>query len=43
MSKVALTIEKSVKYWKRFKNRNYELEDFDYNFNMNYKIGDLNV
>lgn len=38
MSKVAIAIEKSLKYWKRFKNRNYELERFDYNFNMNYSV-----
>lgn len=38
MSKVAIAIEKSLKYWKRFKNRNYELEKFDYNFNMNYSV-----
>lgn len=38
MNKVAIAIEKSLKYWKRFKNRNYELEKFDYNFNMNYSI-----
>lgn len=38
MNRVAITIEKSLKYWKRFKNRNYELEKFDYNFNMNYSV-----
>lgn len=38
MDRVATTIEKSLKYWKRFKNRNYELEEFDYNFNMNYSV-----
>ncbi len=38
MDRVATTIEKSLKYWKRFKNRNYELEKFDYNFNMNYSV-----
>lgn len=38
MDRVAITIEKSLKYWKRFKNRNYELEKFDYNFNMNYSV-----
>ena len=38
MNKVAIAIEKSLKYWKRFKNREYELEKFDYNFNMNYSV-----
>ena len=38
MSRVAIAIEKSLKYWKRFKNRDYELEKFDYNFNMNYSV-----
>ena len=38
MSKVAIAIERSLKYWKRFKYRNYELEKFDYNFNMNYSV-----
>ena len=38
MNRVAIAIEKSLKYWKRFKNRSYELEKFDYNFNMNYSV-----
>ena len=38
MDRVAVAIEKSLKYWKRFKNRNYDLEKFDYNFNMNYSV-----
>ena len=38
MNRVAIAIEKSLKYWKRFKNRNYKLEKFDYNFNMNYSV-----
>ena len=38
MSRVAITIEKSLKYWKRFKNRKYKLEKFDYDFNMNYSV-----
>ncbi len=38
MNSVAIAIEKSLKYWKRFKNRNYELEKFDYNFNMYYSV-----
>ena len=36
MNKVAIAIEKSLKYWKRFKNRNYNVDDLDYTFNMNY-------
>ncbi len=38
MNRVAIAIEKSLKYWKRFKNRSYKLEKFDYNFNMNYSV-----
>ena len=38
MSRVATKIESSIKYWKRFKNRNYNLEELDYNFNMNYSV-----
>ena len=38
MSRVAIAIEKSLKYWKRFKNREYSLEDLDYKFNMNYSV-----
>lgn len=38
MNKVAVTIEKSLKYWKRFKNREYNLDDLDYKFNMNYSV-----
>ena len=38
MNKVALSIENSVKYWKRFKSRNYDLEKLDYSFNMNYSV-----
>ena len=38
MSRVALTIEKSVKYWKRFKFRRYDLDNLDYKFNMNYSV-----
>lgn len=38
MSKVAIAIEKSLKYWKRFKTREYDLEDLDYKFNMNYSV-----
>ena len=38
MSRVALAIEKSLKYWKRFKNRGYNLDKFNYAFNMNYSV-----
>ena len=38
MDKVAKAIEGSLKYWKRFKFRRYDLEKFDYNFNMNYSV-----
>ena len=38
MNKVALTIEDSLKYWKRFKNRDYNLENLDYKFNMNFSV-----
>ena len=38
MDKVATKIEESLKYWKRFKYRIYKIEDFDYNYNMNYSV-----
>ncbi len=38
MNKVAIAIENSLKYWKRFKHREYNLEELDYNFNMNYSV-----
>ena len=38
MDSVAKTIEKSVKYWKRFKNREYDLNGLDYKFNMGYAV-----
>ena len=38
MDKVAKKIEESLNYWFRFKNRRYKLENFDYNFNMNYSV-----
>ena len=38
MNKVAIAIEDSLKYWKRFKNREYVLRDLDYKFNMNYSV-----
>jgi len=37
MDRIAKTIENSIKYWKRFKNRDYELEkNTDYEYNLNY-------
>ena len=38
MNKAAEAVEQSIKYWKRFKNREYELENCDYLFNMNYSV-----
>lgn len=38
MDRVAIATEKSLKYWKRFKNREYSLENFNYEFSMNYSV-----
>lgn len=38
MGSVSETIEKSIKYWKRFKARDYNLNELDYKFNMNYSV-----
>ena len=38
MNKIAIAVEDSIKYWKRFKARQYELKDADYEFNMNYAV-----
>ena len=39
MNKIATTIEKSIKYWKRFRNRIYEVESCrNYEFNINHSI-----
>ncbi|MBQ6991859.1 MAG: pyruvate kinase [Clostridia bacterium] len=38
MNKVSIAIEESLKYWKRFKNREYALDNLDYKFNMNYSV-----
>ena len=38
MAKVSETIENSLKYWKRFRVRDYELDELDYKFNMNYSV-----
>ena len=36
MDKIARTIESSIKYWKRFKNKEFPILDQDYEFNLNY-------
>lgn len=38
MSRIALRIESSVKYWKRFKTREYELKDMSTECIMNYAV-----
>lgn len=38
MDKISIAIEESINYWNRFKRREYELENRDYNFNMNYAV-----
>lgn len=38
MNKVAISIEKSIKYWKRFRKREYDLRNLDHEFNMNYSV-----
>lgn len=38
MDRVALAIEKSIKYWKRLKLKAYDLDELDYKFNMNYSV-----
>ena len=38
MDKIAKRVEDSIKYWKRFKFREYDLENLDYEFNMNYAV-----
>ncbi len=38
MSKIAIKIESSIKYWKRFKEREYDLKDSDCEFIMNYAV-----
>lgn len=38
MNKIATQIESNLKYWKRFINREYNLETPDYEFNLNYSI-----
>ena len=38
MNKVALAIENSINYWKKFKRKDYNLKDYDYKLNMNYSV-----
>lgn len=38
MDKIATTIESSIKYWKRFRNRNCLFERTNYEFNINHSI-----
>lgn len=38
MNRIAIAVEDSIKYWKRFKAREYDLKHVDYEFNMNYAV-----
>ena len=38
MDKIASAIENSIKYWNRFKKRDYSLEQAAYEFSMNYAV-----
>lgn len=38
MNKVAIAIEKSINYWKKFKRRECNLKNFDCKLNMNYSV-----
>lgn len=38
MSRIAVAVETALKYWKRFRNRQYNLKDLDYEFNMAYAV-----
>ena len=38
MNKIAIKIENSVRYWKRFKEREYDLKDTNTEFIMNYAV-----
>ena len=38
MERIAVAIEDSIKYWKRFKRREYDMTDKSYEFNMNYAV-----
>ena len=38
MNKVAIAIEKSINYWKKFKRKECNLKNLDYKLNMNYSV-----
>ena len=38
MDRVAIAIENSIKYWKKFKRKAYNLEELNYKFNMNFSV-----
>ena len=38
MDKIAIATENSINYWKRFRTRIYNLQELDYDFNMNYAV-----
>ena len=38
MNKISLTIEKSLKYWKRFRIRDYDLKSLNQEFGLNYSV-----
>ena len=38
MNQIAMGVEESIKYWKRFRNREYELGDLNYEFTLNYSV-----
>lgn len=38
MNRVATTTEQSINYWKRFKWRSSDIENCNYEFNMNYAV-----
>ena len=38
MDKIALTVEKHVKYWRKFSRRENDLTNFDYEFSLNHSV-----
>jgi len=38
MDKIATKVESTIKYWKRFKKRDYDLNDLNYEFNVNHAM-----
>ena len=38
MDKIANKVESTIKYWKRFKNREYDLKNLNYEFNINHAM-----